>query len=249
MSDETAVAAPQAQFDLMTSVATRYGMERDDCHNALAATILGNKQATKAQVNAFLVVAYHHNLNPFLKEIYAFPAGAGIVPIVSIDGWLKLMNSHPAMDGIELEDLEDPDGNIMACKATIWRKDREHPVSVTETIKENDTGSPQWKKRPRRMIHHRASIQAARLAFSFAGIYDEEEGREAARVVDAEPVDAAARAQVEALNARIEEPSPNESALPARTEEPHVALAADMEQELERRESSPPENADKLFEE
>ncbi|MNV87957.1 hypothetical protein D3C71_1821200 [compost metagenome] len=41
-----------------------------------------------------------------------------------------------------------------------------------------------WKKWPARMLRHKAAIQAARYAFSFSGIIDEDE---AARMVDVTP--------------------------------------------------------------
>jgi hypothetical protein len=48
--------------------------------------------ATDEQMAALLVVADQFNLNPFVKEIYAFPDsnGKGIVPIVPIDGWTRI---------------------------------------------------------------------------------------------------------------------------------------------------------------
>ena len=44
-------------------------------------------------------------LNPFTKEIYAFPdsKSGGIVPMVSIDGWCRIINEHPQLDGIGFE--------------------------------------------------------------------------------------------------------------------------------------------------
>jgi len=40
-----------------------------------------------------------------------------------------------------------------------------------------------WQSHPRRMLRHKAMIQCARLAFGFAGIYDQDE---AERIVDKE---------------------------------------------------------------
>ena len=50
-----------------------------------------------------------------------------------------------------------------------------------------------WKRWPRRMLRHKALIQAARIAFGFAGIYDEDEGNRMAEVPDlSAPSDASA---------------------------------------------------------
>ena len=121
------------------------------------------------------LVANIHGLNPLLREIYAFPnkkTGA-VVPVVGVDGWMRIINSHPAIDGIEFEEPED--GSY--CTAVIYRKDRAHPVKVTEWLDECQGDTEPWRKWPRRMLRHKALIQAARIAFGFSGIYDPDEAR------------------------------------------------------------------------
>ena len=40
---------------------------------------------------------------PFTKEIYAHPdQHKGIVPVVGVDGWIRIVNEHPQFDGIEV---------------------------------------------------------------------------------------------------------------------------------------------------
>ena len=135
------------------------------------------KGAKDAELVALTVVANEYNLNPFLKEIYAFPGkGGGIVPIVSVDGWSKLMNSHPQMDGIEFEDNHDANGELISCTATIYRKDRSHPTRVTEYLAECIRNTEPWKMK-HRMLRHKAEIQCARIAFGYSGIFDEDEGQ------------------------------------------------------------------------
>jgi len=120
---------------------------------------------------AMCMVSNTYGLNPILKEVYAFPSKSGaVVPIVSIDGWLKIINRHPALDGIEFEETEE------YCTAVIHRKDRGHPTKVTEWLAECRGSTEPWKRWPRRMLRHKALIQCARIAFGFAGIYDEDEG-------------------------------------------------------------------------
>lgn len=133
-------------------------------------------QVTDAQMTALLVVASQYGLNPFTREIYAFPDKGGIVPVVGIDGWSRIMNTHDQFDGIEFKfDSE-------SCTCIIYRKDRSHPTSATEYMEEcKRDNSPAWKSHPRRMLRHKAMIQAARLAFGFTGIYDQDE---AERIVE-----------------------------------------------------------------
>ncbi|WP_434779238.1 phage recombination protein Bet [Neisseria sp. Ec49-e6-T10] len=127
--------------------------------------------ATDEQMTALLIVANQYKLNPWTKEIYAFPDRSnGIVPIVGVDGWSRIINSYPEFDGMEF----DQDDESCTCK--IYRKDRTHPISVTEWMAEckRDNAQP-WKTHPKRMLRHKAMIQCARLAFGFVGIYDQDE--------------------------------------------------------------------------
>ena len=128
------------------------------------------------QFNALLFVATQHGLNPFTNEIYAFPSQGGIVPVVGVDGWARIINGNSQFDGMEFEQ------DAESCTCRIYRKDRSHPVSVTEFMEECKRDTKPWKSHPRRMLRHKAMIQAARLAFGFAGIYDEDE---AERIKDA----------------------------------------------------------------
>ena len=118
------------------------------------------------------MTAAKYGLDPVQKEIYAFPAKSGaVVPVVGVDGWVKIMNSHPQFDGIEFDETPD------SCTAIIYRKDRAHPVKVTEWMGECNRATDPWKRWPSRMLRHKAMIQAARLAFGFSGIKDEDEAQ------------------------------------------------------------------------
>ena len=133
-------------------------------------------QVSDAQMAALLVIANQYRLNPFTNEIYAFPSQSGIVPVVGVDGWARIINGNGQFDGMEFEQ------DAESCTCKIYRKDRSHPVSVTEFMEECKRDTKPWKSHPRRMLRHKAMIQAARLAFGFAGIFDEDE---AERIKDA----------------------------------------------------------------
>src|SRR5690242_11755885 len=110
-------------------MAARLSVEPEKLHATLKATVF--QKATDEELLALVVVANEYGLNPFLKEIYAFPAkGGGIVPIVSVDGWNKMLIRQPDFDGIEFDFAEDGQGNLLACTATIYLKNRSHPVKV-----------------------------------------------------------------------------------------------------------------------
>ena len=126
--------------------------------------------ATDSQFNALMIVSTQYSLNPFTREIYAFPdKNNGITPVVGVDGWARIINSHPQFDGMDFT----TDSESCTCK--IYRKDRSHPTIVTEYMEECKRNTQPWNSHPRRMLRHKAMIQAARLAFGFGGIYDEDE--------------------------------------------------------------------------
>lgn len=171
----TQLTQSQDRKSILLSMASRFGMEPAAFEATVRATC-GCDKATKEQFAAFLLVANEYGLNPVTKEIYAFPTrGGGIQPIVGIDGWMTMANNHPAYDGITFVDRLGDDGQLLAITAQVHRKDRQHPIEVTEYLTECRQGTEPWKKWPARMLRHKAAIQAIRYAFGFSGIVDPDE--------------------------------------------------------------------------
>ena len=168
---------------LANKLALTLGMNDNDGESLIAvlkATAFKGP-ATDAQLTALMIVANQYGLNPWTKEIYAFPDSRnGIVPVVGVDGWSRIINSNTQFDGMDFEYTAD------SCTCIIHRKDRNHPVRVTEFMEEcrrKNVGP--WESHPRRMLRHKAMIQAARLAFGYTGIFDQDEAeriRESAAV-------------------------------------------------------------------
>lgn len=157
------------------AMAQRFGMEPGPFEQVLRATVIP-KNCTREQFVAFLMIANKYNLDPIAREIYAFPKpDGGIQPIVGIDGWLRMINDNPQMNGLEFEDILDETGKLMAVKCRIYRKDRDRPTEVVEYMKECFMDKTTWKKWPARMLRHKATIQCARYAFSLSGIVDPDE--------------------------------------------------------------------------
>jgi phage recombination protein Bet len=140
-------------------------------------------QVSDAQMMALCIVANAYNLNPWTKEIYAFPdKNNGIVPVVGVDGWSRIINAHPQFDGMDFEQ------DAESCTCIIYRKDRSHPVRVTEYMAEcRRPNVGPWASHPRRMLRHKAMIQCARIAFGYAGIYDQDEAERIAEVKTVDP--------------------------------------------------------------
>jgi phage recombination protein Bet len=159
---------------LVDSMAAKYEMEPQAFMGAVKATCIKG-DCSNEQFAAFLMVAKEYDLNPLTKEIYAFPDRGGITPIVSIDGWMNLINSHPEFDGMEFTDSMDDAGKLFSVECRMYRKDRQRPTSVIEYMSECARATDPWKKWPNRMLRHKAAIQCARYAFGFSGIMEPDE--------------------------------------------------------------------------
>jgi phage recombination protein Bet len=172
MSTNVATLIPKASP--IVSMAARYGVEVEAFEKMLLSTVMSD-QPTRDQFLACVLVANQYGLNPVTREIFFMKTkGGGIQPIVSIDGWATLCNTHPQFDGMEFVDHFDA-GKLSAITCRMFRKDRSRPVEVTEYMAECKGESPAWKKTPRRLLRHRSMIQCARYAFGFAGIMEADE--------------------------------------------------------------------------
>jgi len=172
-------------------MAGRLSVEPIKLLETLKATVF--QKASNEELLALVTVANEYGLNPFLKELYAFPAkGGGIVPIVSVDGWNKMLIRQPDFDGIDFEFANDEAGNLESCTATIHIKNRSHPVKITEYFVECKRNTDPWNNMPRRMLRNRTLCQAARVAFGFSGVYNDDEAKDVidvtATVMPSEPL-------------------------------------------------------------
>ncbi|QWE95303.1 phage recombination protein Bet [Cupriavidus sp. EM10] len=190
MTQTATVAERQApNQSLVAKFASRYSIDANKLMATLKATAFrqrGDAQITDEQMAALLIVADQHGLNPFTKEIYAYPdKNNGIVPVVSVDGWARIINEHPQFDGQEF--IYSPETaqhkgklSFLWIECVIHRKDRTRPTAVREyfdeVVRELNFATP-WDTHPKRMHRHKSLIQSARLAFGFAGIYDEDEAQ------------------------------------------------------------------------
>lgn len=180
-------AVPPASRSVTVRLAERFGVDQSKMLATLRATAFkGN--VSDEQLMALCVVADQYGLNPWTKEIYAFPGqGGAIIPVVGVDGWSRIINSHPQFDGMDyIDGPVDDKGLPEWIECSMHRKDRSHPVKVREYMIECRRDTPPWLSHPRRLLRHKVTIQASRLAFGFAGIFDQDE---AERIIDVTPKD------------------------------------------------------------
>lgn len=185
MSETMAVV----QKSPLIALATRFNIEPGKLLTVLKGTVFkphkDGRPASDEEVAALCIVAQQYSLNPFTKEIYAFPDGkGGIVPLVPVDGWCHIVNARPDFNGCEFAEIEDSNGIPVSVTCRMFVKGREHPVTVTERFTECRRNTGPWTQMPWRMLRHKAYMQAARYAFGLSGIYDEDEARD---IVDVTP--------------------------------------------------------------
>lgn len=199
---ETNVAtiAP-AKRSAIATFANRLGVEPKTVLATLKNTVFKtrNGEASDSEMMALLIVSNEYGLNPFTRELFAFPDKQnGIVPVVSVDGWARIINDHSQLDGIEFRYADEMDTKTDAqpcpqwCECIIYRKDRKHPVTIREYLDEvyrppfQQGKKGPWQTHTKRFLRHKTLIQCARIAFGFSGIYDEDE---AMRIVEGEVID------------------------------------------------------------
>lgn len=191
-------AAPPASNSVLVRMANRFGVDPEKMLGTLKATAFRGDVSVE-QMMALAVVADQYGLNPWTKEIYAYPdKHNGIVPVVGVDGWSRIINSNPQFDGMDFAEGELNAKNLPSwIECRMHRKDRSHPICVKEyldevyrdpiTTREGKTINTPWQSHPRRMLRHKAMIQCARLAFGFVGIYDEDEGERIVETINITP--------------------------------------------------------------
>ena len=226
MNMSTAVAQiPQAS--LLAKFATRFGVEPSKMLATLKATAFKG-EVSNEQMVALLIVADQYGLNPWTKEVYAFPDKGGIVPVVGVDGWARIINTNDAFDGMEFVDGPDAGGLPEWIECVIYRKDRTHPIRVRERMKECKRSTQPWSSHPSRMLRHKAMIQCARLAFGFAGIYDEDEAQ---RIIAPQPGPPEYATKTDSVKAKLRaaQATPLQDAEVVEAQDPAIAPAALLE--------------------
>jgi hypothetical protein len=124
-------------------------------------------QVSEATQETCLRLIAEYRLNPRADELdlVQFEEGHWQV-FITINGWAKLINAHPAFCGIEFSEASElEEGVPMWMGCAIYRTDRIKPIEIKEYFSEMKTEHAVWQQMPRRMLRHRAMQQCARLAF------------------------------------------------------------------------------------
>ena len=260
MDEKSLTTQGDKKTSLLQSMAGRFGMSADVLFNTLKGTIMkpdkeGRAPSTEEMV-AFLIVANKYELNPFTKEIYAFlDKRAGVVPIVSTDGWTKLMTTHP---NYKTHSFKYAEASVTLkgakpcpewCEIDIEKKDGSHVVIrefLDEVYREAFEGkggyvvSGPWQSHTKRMIRHKVKIQGAREAFGFSGIYDEDE---ADRIINVTAIDPDAPKPIVSIKGK-ELPAPAAvTPVAAPVSEKAAAESTDQPKEESAPQATPPQDS------
>jgi len=187
------VEVPASGASLLTKFGAKYSIEPSKVFDTLCKTAFADATSME-QVVALLVVADQYGLNPFTKEIFAFPdKKGGVVPIVGVDGWNRIAQQRKEFDGVEFiyaDEMVTQDEDAKPCpewiEVIVHRKDRSHPTHIREYLDEcyrplgtypdgNKHKDGHWQTHTKRALRHKALIQGYRTAFGFHGIYDPDE--------------------------------------------------------------------------
>lgn len=122
----------------------------------------------KQTILALLRLARENGLDPLKEEVaLALYEDTQWQAYITIQGYSKMLNRHPAFDGITFTQSEEGrNGMPIWMECTIYRKDRSQPTKVREYFEEVKRDQAVWQKMPRRMLRHRVMQQCARLALS-----------------------------------------------------------------------------------
>lgn len=197
------MAVEEARGLVVTTGQSAGGMTVDEQEVRKNAVILMNHKGTgvfpsnmtAAEAGQIARLALAYGLDPFVGELILYQNR----PYVTIDGRIRVANSHPAFRGIECRPATDEERKDFRCrdnehlwKATVWRSDRDIPTAVFGRASDDD-GNPVSKKWAQEMAQKRAKHRALRDAFSIpipgreeAGDHDSYESRPRISVIDAE---------------------------------------------------------------
>ena len=178
-------SAQQKAESLLARLGQQYGVEPAKFYQTLVNLVFRQYDGSVPSNEELLVVMLmceQYGLNPFAREIYAIKTKAGaILPMISVDGWMRIVHRQPTFDGISFKTSETKvmvNGRELpeAIECSIAVKGKSQPVRIVEYMEECFMPkSGPWNSHPRRMLRHRAFIQCARMAFGLTGMADSDD--------------------------------------------------------------------------
>jgi len=182
-SDRPDTQKPGPTLSVVDRSVLRSGLSYDSFVRLLVHSALSRLTIwTQADLDRLLMLSERLGLDPLNNEIYATEVTpengkkARIAFVLGVDGWSKIINSHPQFDGMKFVESAPGDDELpIYIECTIFRKDRRVATSIREYMYEAHTGRGAWLTHPRRMLRHKAMVQCARACFGLGGVYEPDE--------------------------------------------------------------------------
>ncbi len=141
-------------------------------------TSKGQPDLTPQEMFVGISLVARYGLDPIAREVYVTRSKKGLMTIVGIDGWIKILCRTPHYDGHEVEIHEDANGKVDWVETRIHSKDRTYPATykafMSEYIK---MGGFVAQQMPSHMLRLFSLRHAARQFVPLAGVTTEEEAR------------------------------------------------------------------------
>jgi hypothetical protein len=187
------VSIPVVQNNNFTSLlgrsVARSGLSYDGFVRHITKGALGSlKIWSESDLERLLITCERLGLDPLGREVYCTEVQDAAddvstqrkppLLVVALDGWCRIINSHPQFDGMSFEESAEREGGLpLWIECSMHRKDRRVATTVREYMCENRADQSAWLTHPRRMLRHKALVQCARLCFGLSGIFDPDEAQ------------------------------------------------------------------------
>jgi hypothetical protein len=115
---------------------------------------------------ALLRLMQKYELDPFLEEVDLVQyEDQSWQAVITTQGYARLMNACPQFKGMTYSYSGSSNDAITDwIECSIYRADRDSPITVREYYLETRRDSVAWQKMPRRMLRNRAFQQCAKMA-------------------------------------------------------------------------------------
>lgn len=154
--------------------------------------VKGQGNVTEQEIIMFINLCKYQKLNPFINEAYLVKFGSQPAQIiVSKEAFMKRAENNEYFKGVKAGIIVERDNELVEIEgaiklekdkligayATVYRSDRDEPVTVKISLDEFGKNQATWKQMPMNMIRKTAIVNALREAFpnSVGAMYTEEE--------------------------------------------------------------------------
>lgn len=177
---DTVIAATAKRQGIVDGAAAMLGVEPKKLCNLLRNvwhTSQGQPPLTDAEMFIGLSMIARYELDPVAKEVYVTRGKKGLMTIVGIDGWVKILHRTSYFNGFTQEKKYDG-GKVVSITTMIYSKTHDYPFPYEALMKEYmRVAGDVANILPVHMLGIFSLRHAARLFVPLSGICMEEEAR------------------------------------------------------------------------